>query len=95
MEKNVDGYKAGQPCTMSIGTDSYPGVVVRVTPKSVIVSGVETGHNKRQWPDQDFEIFLDKLTGGEHIYRKTTKGYRDGCSRLHVGSAYYHLDPSF
>lgn len=94
-KENVDGYKVGMPCTMSIGSDSYPGVITAVTAKTVIASGVETGHNKSVWPDQDFEIFLDKLIGGEHIYRKTTKGYKNGCSRLYVGEARYYLDPSF
>ena len=95
-KENVDGIKVGQPCTMGIGSDCYPGVVVRVTPKTVVVQDVKIGKNKVQWPDQDFEIFLDQPSGFDKIfYRNERGGYNHGYTGLSVGSARHYLDPSF
>lgn len=95
--KNVDGIEVGTPCTMSIGSDCYPGVVIKVTAKTVAVSQVETGKNRRQWPDQDFPIYLDRpVSNTSEVYYKNKFGrYQHGCTRLHIGVARYYQDPSF
>ena len=52
--------EVGMPATIGVGSDAYPAVIIKVTPKTVTVQQVEVGKNKKQWPDQEFEVFLDK-----------------------------------
>jgi len=92
---NEYGVEVGTPVTLGIGSDAYPGVVTRVTPKTVVVREVEHGPNQRVWPDQDFPIYLDKIAGGERVFRHTKRGWRSHGLRLGIGTARYYQDPSF
>lgn len=88
--------EVGMPATIGIGSDSYPAVVIKVTPKTVTIQHVEVGKNRRQWPDQDFEVFLDRPTGKiERFWMNKYGQYANGSCRLFVGRASFYQDPSF
>lgn len=93
---NVDGIKVGTPASYSPYTDVYPGVVVRVTPKTVTVQPVEHGANRCVWPDQDFPIYLDQPVGSPIVFRRTKRGYKSSSGyRASFGHARYYQDPHF
>lgn len=92
---NVDGIEVGTPASFGCYTDVYPGVVTKVTPKSVTVQEVEHGPNQRVWPDQEFPIYLDKPVGRSMVFRKTKRGYHCHGYRVGFGTARYYQDPSF
>jgi hypothetical protein len=91
---NDYGIKVGTPCTYGCWTDAYPGMVVRVTKKLIFVKPVEHG-NKVQWPDQDWDVYLDKPVGKEMQVSNTKRGFRSPCYSFSFGHARYYLDPSF
>ena len=93
---NVDGIEVGTEASYSPYSDVYPGIVVKVTPKTVTVQPVDHGVNRVQWPDQDFPILFDQPVGKPIIFRKVKRGYRSACGmRASFGSARYYQDPHF
>ncbi len=92
---NEYGIKVGTPCTYGCWTDHYPGVVVRVTKKLVFVKEVAHSNNKVQWPDQDWDVYLDKPVGKEKRVSMTKSGFRSNGYSFSFGHARYYLDPSF
>lgn len=94
---NVDKIEVGTPASFGCWTDVYPGVVTKVTSKTVTVREVGHGPNQKVWPDQDFPVYLDKLTSREMIFRRTKDGrYRSANGyRASFGHARYYQDPHF
>ncbi|MCA1806504.1 MAG: hypothetical protein LC687_01365 [Actinobacteria bacterium] len=89
------GHEVGTEASFGCWTDTYPGIVTKVTPKTVTVQGVDHGPNQSVWPDQDFPILFDKPVGAPKVFRKTKRGYKSNGWRVGFGSARYYQDPSF
>lgn len=96
MVENEYGVKVGTAVTITIGSDAYPGVVTRVTPKTIVVHSVEYGPNRCQWPEQDFPVYLDKIIEGTaKTFRRTKRGWSSHGTRAYLGEARYYQDPHF
>lgn len=93
--ENDFGIKVGMPCTFACWTDRYPGVVTRVTKRLIFIKQVEHGPNLREWPDQEYEVYLDRPRGEEIRVHKTKTGFRSADYSVVFGHARAYTDPCF
>ena len=94
----------GDGATLVVGSDRYPYTVHKVKGSRVWVSADSCSHNKKQWPEQDYDYTNDKQSLGEefwtifslrkngHLIRKGDSG--KGCA-LYVGKRQFYHDPSY
>lgn len=88
--------EVGMPATIKIGSDSYPAVVTKFTPKTISVRHIKHSNNHKVWPEQEFETFIDQPEGEEIRFWLNSKNqYKNGSSILSLGYAVYYQDPSF
>ena len=93
--KNDFGIEVGTPCCFSCWTDIYPGVVVRVTKRLIFIKRVRHGVNKLQWPEQDYDIYLDQPISNEIRVHKTKHGFTGAGYSVSFGTARAYTDPHF
>lgn len=99
--KNVP--EVGMECTICIGSDSYPGEVMEVNGKSVVIRemdvkiiarDIKTTEAIYAWesdPDGELQTFTLRKNG-----RYVPKGKEMGCGTvLSLGKANYYRDPNF
>ena len=94
--KNIYGIEVGMPASFSPFSDMHPAVVTRVTAKTITLCEVAHGPNQVQWPDQDYPVYLDQITGSPRVFRATKRGWQDKYGyRATVGVARHYRDPHF
>lgn len=104
---NKHSFAIGDTCHYNIGSDIYPGVVVKVSPASVTIEslgvhldmtqrGGESGrYHEEGDPGVSFHR-IENAVGEKFTFRKNGRLVRQGCTSgtLHKGAVSYY-DPSF
>lgn len=95
----------GQPATIHLWTDSHAAVVVKVSPRSILVARVETGESR---PDLASDVgawgarpvlaegILDQITGTPERFRRIDSEdgprYRKGSISVSLGYSRTRID---
>lgn len=89
----------GMPVTIVLYSDTVPGKVVKINPKSIVVQEVEWDENNghRTNPDEPIPCWIypakmDSPRGGEKRYMKKGERWQNGSIRLVLGTAYRKVD---
>ena len=93
--------KVGMPATVLLYTDTRPGVVVKVNPKSIVVAEVDHGPERRENDEREpFPVLvadgiLDKVLneGTRYMYKPgSSTGFANGSVRVVVGYSVKRTD---
>jgi len=96
IKKIVEGVPIGAGMTGTYWTDGQPFVVVRKTAQKLFIKEAKVGeHNRAQWPDQDWEVFLDQPIGPEISVSFIKQGWKAANGMKMSWGARKYLDPSF